>query len=130
MIQSEPAMRIRKRRSTRSRSKLLAKSRRKRNGNERKRTSCADSVDSLESKSIYVDEEPGRVLKEDRELYEEPGDIRKDSAAQVIPFQHLDEWSLFILLEKRFGPNKFKIEVSPPSLVSEYTMTDIAAARL
>jgi len=30
--------------------------------------------------------------------------------AQVIPFQHVDEWALFILLEDKFGANKFKIE--------------------
>ena len=32
--------------------------------------------------------------------------------AQVIAFHHVDEWALFILLEDKFGANKFKIEVS------------------
>ena len=100
----------------RSASKRLARSRRKRKFKKRKssRSATLDSLNSLDSRTSDVHgEHEGRMNMDHMALDRGREHNNTDSGeAQVIPFQHVDEWVLFILLENKFGANKFKIEVS------------------
>jgi hypothetical protein len=108
-----PLQRIDKNRSA---FKRLANSRRKRKLNKRKpsRSATLDSLDSLDSTISDVNREhEGKINMDHMALDRGREHNNTDSReAQVIPFQHVDERALFILLENKFGANKFKIEVS------------------
>jgi hypothetical protein len=111
----------------RSASKRLAKSRRKRKFNKRKfsRSATLDSLDSLDSRTCDVHgEHEGKMNMDHMGLDRGREHNNTESReAQVIPFQHVDEWALFILLENKFGANKFKIEVSNNSVRKSQKLT-------
>jgi hypothetical protein len=100
----------------RSASRRLPKFRKKPRSNKRKpsRSATLDSLDSLDSRtSDHHGEHEGKMNMDHMGLdggrEHNNTDFRE---AQVISFQHVDEWALFILLEDKFGANKFMIEVS------------------
>jgi len=71
------------------------------------------SLDSADSKSpnIYGAHEGNEAI--DDALWNKGDDRgRGYREAQIIPFQDVDEWALFDLLENKFGAHTFKIVVS------------------
>jgi hypothetical protein len=81
----------------------------------KKKPSRSATLDSLDSVDSHTDE--AQVSPNIDSLGFNRTKAQNDSAdfhrseAQVIPFQHIDEWALFIYLENRFGADNFKIEV-------------------